>query len=116
MLPRHVAKDRKTLERFRREARSAARLHHTNIVPVFEVGQDGDTVFYAMQFIQGQGLDLVIEELDRLRARSALRAPILGRLRDGFFARHRSEEVSRSERAMPGSAPSTKKPGHRTET
>jgi len=42
VLPRHVAADRITLERFRREARAAARLHRTNIVPVFEVGQDGD--------------------------------------------------------------------------
>jgi eukaryotic-like serine/threonine-protein kinase len=71
VLPRHVAKDKTTLERFRREARSAARLHHTNIVPVFEVDQDGETVFYAMQFIQGQGLDRVIEELARLRENSA---------------------------------------------
>ena len=54
------------VERFRREARAAARLHHTNIVPVFEVGQDGEVRYYAMQFIQGQGLDLVIDELRRL--------------------------------------------------
>jgi serine/threonine protein kinase len=51
--------------RFRREAQAAARLHHTNIVPVFEVGQDGDTAFYAMQLIDGHGLDRVIEELRR---------------------------------------------------
>ena len=63
VLPGHVAGDRKALERFRREAKAAARLHHTNIVPVFEVGQDGDVAFYAMQFIQGQGLDQVIDEL-----------------------------------------------------
>ena len=63
VLPGHVVGDRKALERFRREARAAARLHHTNIVPVFEVGQDGEVVFYAMQFIQGQGLDVVIDEL-----------------------------------------------------
>ncbi|MFI5459935.1 MAG: protein kinase [Isosphaerales bacterium] len=66
----HVARDSTTLERFRREARAAARLHHTNIVQVFEVGQHGDVWFYAMQFIQGQGLDLVIEELRRLRDQS----------------------------------------------
>ena len=59
-----------TQERFRREARAAARLHHTNIVPVYEVGQDGDVRFYAMQFIQGQGLDAVITELRRLRDRA----------------------------------------------
>jgi serine/threonine protein kinase/WD40 repeat protein len=58
------------LERFKREARAAARLHHTNIVPVFEVGEDGEVCFYAMQFIQGQGLDQIIAELRRLRALS----------------------------------------------
>jgi hypothetical protein len=69
VLPGHVAGDRRALERFRREAKAAARLHHTNIVPVFEVGRDGDVAYYAMQFIQGQGLDQVINELRRLRGR-----------------------------------------------
>jgi WD40 repeat protein/tetratricopeptide (TPR) repeat protein len=71
VLPGHVVGDRKALERFRREAKAAARLHHTNIVPVFEVGQAGDVAFYAMQFIQGQALDQVIDELGRLRDRGA---------------------------------------------
>ncbi len=53
VLPGHVAADSQSLERFRREAKAAARLHHTNIVPVFEVGRDGDVAYYAMQFIQG---------------------------------------------------------------
>ena len=69
VLPGRVASDRKALERFRREAKAAARLHHTNIVPVFEVGRDGEVAFYAMQFIQGQGLDQVIGELKQLRGR-----------------------------------------------
>ena len=81
VLPRHVAADRMTLERFRREARAAARLHHTNIVPVFEVGQDGDVRFYAMQFIQGQSLDAVITELRHLRIQSQSRASGEGRPR-----------------------------------
>jgi WD40 repeat protein/serine/threonine protein kinase len=67
VLPRQVSSDLKTLARFRREARSAAQLHHTNIVPVFEVGKDGEVSYYAMQFIQGQGLDTVIDELRRLK-------------------------------------------------
>src|SRR5258707_4045983 len=70
VLPRQVSSDLKTLARFRREARSAAQLHHTNIVPVFEVGKAGEVSYYAMQFIEGQGLDLVIDELRRLKDRS----------------------------------------------
>src|SRR5260370_30514 len=70
VLPLHAGRDAKALLRFRREARAAARLHHTNIVPVFEAGQDGDVCFYAMQFIRGLGLDQVIDELRRLRAGS----------------------------------------------
>ncbi len=69
VLPIHASQDRRALDRFRREARAAAQLHHTNIVPVFDVGQDGDQCFYAMQFIQGQPLDKVFSELVRLRSR-----------------------------------------------
>jgi serine/threonine protein kinase/WD40 repeat protein len=75
VLPRHVALDEKVLARFRREARSAAQLHHTNIVPVFEVGKDGDVSYYSMQFIQGHGLDRVIGELRRLKDQSRTAAP-----------------------------------------
>ena len=54
------------LERFRREAKSAARLHHTNIVPVFGVGHEEETHFYVMQLIDGVGLDNVIRNLRRM--------------------------------------------------
>ncbi len=67
VLPGGPLRDARSLERFRYEARAAARLHHTNIVPVFEVGQDGDILYFSMQFIRGQGLDLVVDELRRLR-------------------------------------------------
>jgi serine/threonine protein kinase/WD40 repeat protein len=55
------------LERFRREARAAAKLHHTNIVPVFGTGERDGVHFYAMQFIQGEGLDRVLADVRRLR-------------------------------------------------
>ena len=45
------------LERFKREAQVASALHHTNIVPVFGVGQSEGVYYYAMQFIAGQSLD-----------------------------------------------------------
>jgi serine/threonine protein kinase/WD40 repeat protein len=55
------------LERFRLEARSAARLHHTNIVPVFGVGECNGINYYAMQYIAGIGLDVVLRDLRRIR-------------------------------------------------
>src|SRR5262249_15134477 len=55
------------LARFQREARSAARLHHTNIVPIFAVGEHAGLPYYAMQFIDGIGLDQVLKEVVRLR-------------------------------------------------
>lgn len=63
ILPHSMPSSANARLRFQREARAAARMHHTNIVPVFEVGQDGDRLFYAMQLIQGQGLDRIMDEL-----------------------------------------------------
>jgi serine/threonine protein kinase/WD40 repeat protein len=68
VLPFHAALTGTQLERFRREARAVARLHHSNIVPVFGVGEDQGVHYYAMQFIQGQSLDAVLEELKQLRS------------------------------------------------
>jgi WD40 repeat protein/serine/threonine protein kinase len=65
-----AAQDAKMLARFRRESRTAAQLHHTNIVPVFDVGQQNGLCYYAMQFIRGQALDEVFRELQHLRAES----------------------------------------------
>jgi serine/threonine protein kinase/Tfp pilus assembly protein PilF len=52
-----------TVERFHREAESAARLHHTNIVPVYATGEDNGTHYYAMELIEGPSLDQVIRQL-----------------------------------------------------
>jgi len=48
------------LERFLREAQTAAGLHHTNIVPVFDIGQANNMPYYAMQYIEGRGLDQLV--------------------------------------------------------
>jgi serine/threonine protein kinase/Flp pilus assembly protein TadD len=63
------------LERFRREAKAAARLHHTNIVPVYGISEHAGVHYYAMQFIQGQSLNLVIDELRRQRNHPASENP-----------------------------------------
>jgi serine/threonine protein kinase/WD40 repeat protein/Tfp pilus assembly protein PilF len=67
VLPFHSMWKTPYLERFRRESRAAARLHHTNIVPVFGVGEHEGIHYYAMQFIDGQSLEQVLKEVRGLR-------------------------------------------------
>ncbi len=71
ILPVQMVRDPRQLKRFEREARAAARLHHTNIVPVFGVGEHDGIAYYAMQFIAGLGLDEVIAELRQLNGGKA---------------------------------------------
>lgn len=67
VLPTSATLSPSTVERFRRESRAAARLHHSNIVPVFGVGEDDGLHYYVMQYIQGVGLDQVLSELAESR-------------------------------------------------
>ena len=52
-----------SIERFQREAEAAAKLHHTNIVPVYATGAQDGIHFYAMEMIEGTSLDRVIRGL-----------------------------------------------------
>src|SRR3954466_5860968 len=49
-------------ERFRAEARAAAKLRHPNIVPVHEVGEHHGFLFYSMEYVPGQNLALAAQE------------------------------------------------------
>src|SRR5262245_47775139 len=53
----------KGVARFQREAEAAAKLHHTNIVPIYATGEEGGTHFYAMELIEGPSLDRVIRDI-----------------------------------------------------
>src|SRR5439155_11217298 len=57
VLPAHLLSNETLRARFHRESHAAAKLHHTNIVPVFAVGEHDGLCFYVMQLINGQGLD-----------------------------------------------------------
>lgn len=67
-----ISKSAHQLQRFRREAESAARLHHTNIVSVFGIGEEEGVQFYAMQYIDGVPLD---DAIATIRQRSSAVGP-----------------------------------------
>ena len=60
------ASDPAFVQRFRREAQSAARLNHPNVVSVFDWGQEGSTYFIVMEFVEGQSLAQVLRESGRM--------------------------------------------------
>jgi tetratricopeptide (TPR) repeat protein len=63
VLPMAATMDARRLQRFQNEARAAAQLHHTNIVPVFAVGAERGVHYYAMQYIDGHSLAELIAGL-----------------------------------------------------
>ncbi|MCA8944079.1 MAG: protein kinase, partial [Planctomycetes bacterium] len=80
VLPRQMVADAARRERFEREAQTAAGLHHTNIVPIFGVGEADGHHFYVMQLIRGVGLDRILAELrgeSKSRASSSLTESML---------------------------------------
>ena len=67
VLPFAAAMDAKQLQRFKNEAQAAAQLHHQHIVPVYGVGCERGTHYYAMQYIEGPTVAALIHELVQRR-------------------------------------------------
>jgi serine/threonine protein kinase len=63
ILPWRVSIVPEWVARFENEARTTALLRHRNIVPVFRYGQENGYCFFVMQFVNGVGLDRVIDRL-----------------------------------------------------
>ena len=60
VLSPNFAHDTNLLMRFRREARVLASLNHPNIVTIYDIGQDGRTVYIAMELVDGKALDEIL--------------------------------------------------------
>ncbi len=74
VLPFSLSFDAEFVERFQREARTAAKLEHPNIIPIYRVGKSGRVIFFVMKFLRGKALSKVIE------ARGAIPVPEIKRV------------------------------------
>ena len=74
VLPFSLSFDAEFVERFQREARTAGKLEHPNIIPIYRVGKSGRVIYFVMKYIRGKSLSAVVE------ARGALPAQELKRV------------------------------------
>ena len=89
----HLATDEDFRRRFGREARSAARLAHRNVVGVFDQGEDADSVYLAMELIEGRTLRARISEQPRQSLREVL--DVTAQVLEALVAAHRAGIVHR---------------------
>ena len=61
------ARDENVVKMFLDEARLAATLHHTNIVQVHDIGQEAGEYFFAMEYVHGQDVRMLLRECNRRR-------------------------------------------------
>ena len=66
VLAEQYTADDEFAERFRREAQTAARLAHPNVVQVFDTGADEGRLYIVMEYVEGEGLDEVLARERRL--------------------------------------------------
>jgi eukaryotic-like serine/threonine-protein kinase len=95
LLAEHLAEDASFVSRFEREAKSAARLHHPNIVQVFDFGLDEDTSrnFIVMEFVDGESCAEILRDRGPLGPREAV--AILAQACRGLDYAHRNGVVHR---------------------
>ena len=62
VLPPQISDDATVVERFHREAKTAARLEHPGIIPIYRVESDGGLHYFIMKYIAGRSLDAVLLE------------------------------------------------------
>ncbi len=79
--------------RFLREARSAGRLNHPNIVTVFDVGEDGGAAYMAMELLEGPSLQQMLKEAQRIPFHTA--ADIVAQVADALHHAHQFKVVHR---------------------
>ena len=91
-LPHYVTSDPAEKERFTHEARAASALVHSNVAVVFEINEQDDQMFIAMEYVEGQTLKKLIEK-EPLAVKKVLDVAI--QVCDGLAAAHEKGIVHR---------------------
>lgn len=81
------------LERFKREAKSAARCTHPNVVTVLEYGQDGDMPFIVMEFVEGASLSEIVKRGRAISLKNTM--SIISQLLRALHSAHQLDIVHR---------------------
>jgi protein kinase-like protein len=81
------------VERFKREARTAAALSHPHIIPIYAVKESADVLYFVMKYVQGRALDAVIRDVGQLPI-SMVQA-ILAQVSDALGYAHRHGVIHR---------------------
>jgi serine/threonine-protein kinase len=81
------------VERFKREAKTAAALDHPNIIPVYRVGSSGKIFWYAMKFLQGRSLDDLLKERKHFTLDETI--DILSQVADALDYAHQHQVIHR---------------------
>lgn len=89
----HLAMDEEFRRRFAREARSAARLAHRNVVGVFDQGEDRDRIYLAMELVEGETLRDHLRRDGCLTVRETL--DVTAQVLEALAAAHRAGIVHR---------------------
>jgi eukaryotic-like serine/threonine-protein kinase len=62
VLPPDISMDAQIVKRFQQEAKTAAKLDHTNIIPIYRVESDGGLNYFVMKYIEGTSLEDVLDQ------------------------------------------------------
>jgi len=81
------------VERFKREAKTAAALDHPHIIPIYRIGDSGKIFWYAMKYLEGKSLEDIVRERGALPLDETLE--ILGQVADALDYAHEHHVIHR---------------------